>query len=175
MSLTRVLLHRILFAVFSAIHSLFDLKGAFFMKSEYLIVHKSALPDCYEKVVEARDYIRCGKAKEISEAARMAGISRSTYYKYKDLVFTPAENTACKKAVFSMLLNHEKGVLGGVLNAFYDVGGNVLTIMQNPPIGERASVVISVDISEMRGSVDDTLSKLMEVRGVEQAGLLDME
>jgi chorismate mutase len=91
---------------------------SFVMKSEYLIVHKSALPDCYEKVVGARELLRRGAAKEVSEAVRMAGISRSTYYKYKDLVFTPGESASCKKAVISMLLNHERGVLGRVLNAF---------------------------------------------------------
>ncbi len=145
------------------------------MKSEYLIVHKSALPECYEKVVEARDLLRCGKAKEVSEAARMAGISRSTFYKYKDLVFTPGEGTSCKKAVLTMLLSHERGMLGRVLSAISDTGANILTIMQNPPIGERASVVISVDVTDMNRSVEETIALLSEIRGVERAGLLDME
>lgn len=145
------------------------------MKSEYLIVHKSALPECYEKVVEARELLRRGAAKEVSEAARMAGISRSTFYKYKDLVFTPGESTSCKRAIFSMLLSHERGVLGRVLNSLSDMGANVLTIMQNPPMGERASVVISVDISDLERSTEETVSHLLEMHGVERAGLLDME
>jgi chorismate mutase len=145
------------------------------MKSEYLIVHKSALPDCYEKVVGARELLRRGAAKEVSEAARMAGISRSTYYKYKDLVFTPGESASCKKAVISMLLSHERGVLGRVLNAFSDMGANILTIMQNPPIGERASVVLSLDISDMNRGVEEAIALLAEMHGVERAGLLDME
>ncbi len=145
------------------------------MKSEYLIVHKSVLPDCYEKVVEARELLRRGAVKEVSEAARMAGISRSTYYKYKDFVFTPSEGTACKKAVISMLLSHERGVLGRVLNALSDSGGNVLTIMQNPPIGERASVIVSVDITGMNGGVEAAIRDLSAMRGVERAGLLDIE
>lgn len=145
------------------------------MKSEYLIVHKSILPDCYEKVVEARELIRRGSVKDVSEAARMAGISRSTYYKYKDFVFTPSEGASCKKAVFSMLLNHERGVLGRVLNALSDVGANVLTIMQNPPIGERASVVLSVDITGMASGVESAVEALSGLAGVEKVGLLDIE
>ena len=101
------------------------------MNSEYLIVHKSVLPDCYERVVRARELIRTGAVREVSEAARMVGISRSTYYKYKDFIFAPSENTACKKAIFSMLLSHERGVLGRVLNCLSDKGANILTIMQN--------------------------------------------
>ncbi len=145
------------------------------MNNEYLIVHKSALPECYEKVVYARELIRTGAVREVSEAARLAGISRSTYYKYKDLIFTPSENTACKKAVFSMLLSHERGVLGRVLNALSDKGANILTIMQNPPIGDRASVVISADITGLTDGIDSITALLLAVDGVERAGLLDME
>lgn len=145
------------------------------MKSEYLIVHKSVLPACYEKVVAAREILRRGAAREVGEAARMAGISRSTYYKYKDLVFTAGGSNTPRKAVYSMLLSHERGVLSRVLNALSDMGANVLTIMQNPPIGERASVVISLDISEIDRSVEETIEKLGTMIGVERVGLLDME
>ncbi len=145
------------------------------MKSEYLIVHKSALPACYEKVVEAREILRRGTAREVSEAARMAGIARSTYYKYKDLVFSAGENASRRKAVLSMLLNHEPGVLGRVLSSLADMGANVLTIMQNPPIRERASVVISLDIGELDRSVEETLAALGALTGVERVGLLDLE
>ncbi len=145
------------------------------MKSEYLIVHKSALPECYEKVVEARELLRCGAAKEVSEAARMAGISRSTFYKYKDLVFTPGGSASSKRAIFSLLLSHERGVLGRVLNSLSDMGANVLTIMQNPPMGERANVVISLDITDLDRSVEETVARLLEMYGVERASLLDME
>lgn len=145
------------------------------VNSEYLIVHRSALPDCYARVVEARDLIRTGAVKEVSEAARLVGISRSTYYKYKDLIFAPSENTACKKAIFSMLLNHERGVLGRVLNSLSDKGANILTIMQNPPISERASVVISADITGLTDGMDAIIAALNAIEGVERAGLLDME
>lgn len=145
------------------------------MKSEYLIVHKSALPECYEKVVEARELLRRGAAREVSEAVKIVGISRSTFYKYKDLVFTPGESASCRRAIFSMLLSHERGVLGRVLNSLSDMGANVLTIMQNPPMGERANVVISVDISDLDRSIEETVTRLSEMHGVERAGLLDME
>ena len=141
------------------------------MNSEYLIVHKSVLPDCYERVVRARELIRTGAVREVSEAARMVGISRSTYYKYKDFIFAPSENTACKKAIFSMLLSHERGVL----NCLSDKGANILTIMQNPPIGERASVIISADITGLTEGIDAIIAALFSIGGVERAGLLDVE
>ena len=144
------------------------------MKSDYLIVHKKVLPDYFEKVVEAREMLRRGTIREVSEAARTVGISRSTYYKYKDYVFMPSEGNACKKVV-SLILSHEKGILSRVLNMMSALGANILTIMQNPPIGDRASVVISMDITSLETSVNGVLEMLTAAEGVEKAGLLDIE
>ena len=138
------------------------------MKSDYLIVHKKVLPDYFEKVVEAREMLRRGTIREV-------GISRSTYYKYKDYVFMPSEGNACKKAVISLILSHEKGILSRVLNMMSALGANILTIMQNPPIGDRASVVISMDITSLETSVNGVLETLTAAEGVEKAGLLDIE
>ncbi len=145
------------------------------MKSDYLIVHKKILPDYFEKVVEARELLRRGAIREVSEAARKVGISRSTYYKYKDYVFTPSEGSACKKAVISLILNHEKGILSRVLNRLSELGANILTIMQNPPIGDRASVIISMDITSIETSLAETLETLLTMEGVDKAGLIDIE
>ena len=145
------------------------------MKSDYLIVHKKVLPDYFEKVVAARELLRRGKIREVSEAARTVGISRSTYYKYKDYVFMPSEGNACKKAVISLILSHEKGILSRVLNMMSALGANILTIMQNPPIGDRASVVISMDITGRETSVNGVLEALLSADGVEKAGLIDIE
>ena len=46
------------------------------MRSKYLLVDKSILPDYYEKVIEARTLISSGKAADVSEAVKMVGISR---------------------------------------------------------------------------------------------------
>ena len=145
------------------------------MKCDYLIVHKKVLPDYFEKVVAARELLRRGKIREVSEAARTVGISRSTYYKYKDYVFMPSEGNACKKAVISLILSHEKGILSRVLNMMSALGANILTIMQNPPIGDRASVVISMDITGLETSVNGVLEALLSADGVEKAGLIDIE
>ena len=145
------------------------------MKSDYLIVHKKVLPDYFEKVVAARELLRRGKIREVSEAARTVGISRSTYSKYKDYVFMPSEGNACKKAVISLILSHEKGILSRVLNMMSALGANILTIMQNPPIGDRASVVISMDITGLETSVNGVLEALLSADGVEKAGLIDIE
>ena len=74
------------------------------MLENYLIIHKSILPEYYEKVLEVRRMMESGKKKDVSQCVREVGISRSTYYKYKDFIIEPTEFASGRKAVFSMML-----------------------------------------------------------------------
>ena len=143
------------------------------MLDNYLIVHKSVLPDYFEKVVEARRMIESGKAPDVSSAVKMAGISRSTFYKYKDFILEPSAMSEGRKAVLSVM--HETGVLSALLAKVSDAGCSVLTITQSLPIHDRAGVTISLDISGMPGTIDSLLSALASTPGVEQPKLLAIE
>lgn len=145
------------------------------MLDNYLIIHKSILPEYYEKVLEARHLLEDGKIKDVSQAVRQVGISRSTYYKYKDYILEPTDVSAGRKAVFSMMLAHEQGVLSALLRKISDARGNVLTITQSLPIRGKASVTISLDISDMEENFSNLFSELETIPGVEQLRLLAVE
>lgn len=136
------------------------------MIGKYYIVDSSILPEVLEKVIEARAMLQNGEVKQVSEAVKKVGISRGTYYKYKDFVFLPAQGMSERKAVISLTLHHHKGILSEVLNSMSKVNANILTINQNIPIHDRASVVISFDMSEMEVSIDALMEKLTKCRGV---------
>jgi len=144
------------------------------MNEEYYIVKKTALPEFFSKVVEARDMVNSGAVKDVSEAVKVVGISRSTYYKYKDQIFLPSQGDMIKKAVISMILNHEKGTLSRVLNYFSSYNANILTITQNPPIGGRAIVVVSMDISSLSTDISTLLIELEKLSGVSSPSLIDI-
>lgn len=145
------------------------------MLDNYLIVHKNILPDYYEKVLEARRLLDSGKVREVSQAAKLAGISRSTYYKYKDYIFEPSDMAEGRKAVLSFMLEHEAGVLSELLARISAAGANVLTITQSLPIHNMASVTVSVDISSMPGPLSALLSDIEASAGVEKARLIAVE
>jgi chorismate mutase len=145
------------------------------MLKKYLIVSKKILPDVYEKVIEARNLINNGSVKGISEAVKQVDISRSTYYKYKDYVFAPSENSIGRKAVVTMMLRHEKGVLSSVLNYLSLSNANILTINQSIPINGKASVSVSLDISDITMSIDDMIMDMKKVKGVSSIKLLSIE
>jgi len=145
------------------------------MLSNYLIVHKSILPEYYEKVLECRRLMESGKVREVSQAVKQVGISRSTYYKYKDYIFEPTDLTGSRKAVFSMMLDHEPGVLSGLLKCLSDLGASVLTITQSLPIHSKASVTISIDITNVRESADELSRRLNSLPGLDNLKLIAIE
>ena len=145
------------------------------MLKDYLIVEKSALPDYFLKVVEARRLLESGACQQVSGACEQVGISRSTYYKYKDKFIEPTRLTVGRKAVLMLMLDHESGVLSKVLNRLTGFAVNILTITQSLPIHDRASVTISMDISELSDTLDAMLDTLSQVPGVESLRLVAVE
>ena len=145
------------------------------MLSSYLIVHKSILPDYYEKVLECRRLMESGKVREVSQAVKQVGISRSTYYKYKDFIFEPSDVTGSRTAVFSMMLDHTPGVLSALLSCFSEAGASVRTSSQSPPIHDKASVTVSIDVSGVSVSIDELTARLAALPGLDNLRLLAIE
>ena len=145
------------------------------MLSNYLIVHKSILPEYYEKVLACRRLMESGKVREVSQAVRQVGISRSTYYKYKDFIFEPSDLTGSRKAVYSMMLDHEPGVPSGLLALLSEIGASVLTITQSLPIHNKASVTVSIDITDVTESADVLAARLSALPGLDNLKLIAIE
>lgn len=145
------------------------------MLENYLIIHKSILPEYYEKVLEVRRMMESGKKKDVSQCVKEVGISRSTYYKYKDFILEPMALSGGRKAVLSMMLTHEPGVLSSLLSCISQAGASVLTITQSLPIHGRASVTISLDVSALEQDFSRLMQLIDGTAGVEQAKLLAIE
>lgn len=112
----------------------------------------------------------------VSDVVKKVGISRSTYYKYKDYIYLPEDGTfGQRKAVLNMVLSHKAGVLSSVLNALSGFGSSVLTISQSIPIGNKANVSISLDISNMSSSMETLMTELKNINGVKSMQLSSID
>lgn len=145
------------------------------MLNDYLIVEKSALPDYFIKVVEARRLLESGVYTQVIDAVNAAGISRSTYYKYKDKILEPSQLTVGRKASLMLQLNHRAGMLSKVINTLSACNANILTITQSLPIRGKASIMLSIDLSQLSRGIDDMVDELSGIEGVEQVRLLALE
>ena len=145
------------------------------MQGKYLIVDKSLLPSYYERVAEAKELIDEGKARDVSEAVRMVGISRSTYYKYKDLVRDISTVSMGRHAIISMMMSHRVGILSAVIGVISSYDYNVWTITQNPPVDTKANVVITLELGEDADALDDMLREISSLPGLSRVQLLGMD
>ena len=145
------------------------------MEGKYLIVDKALLPAYCEKVALAKELLDEGKAADVSEAVKMVGISRSTFYKYRDMVRDISTVSMGRHAIISMMMSHRVGTLSSVLSIISRYGYSVWTITQNPPVDSRANVVITLELGEDPGRLDSMLSDITDVPGLSKVQLLGMD
>lgn len=143
--------------------------------SKYYVVSGDILPDVLEQVMQARILLQSGKAKRISEAVKMVGISRGTYYKYKDAFFSFNAEQSNRKAIISMILRNEKGTLSKVLSLVSVKQVNVLAINQTIPINGIANVALTLDISDLEIGIQSLVSLIEAMPMVEKADLVAVE
>lgn len=137
-------------------------------KVNYLLVDMSVLPEVYVKVIEAKGYLQSGEAANASQAAKMAGISRSAYYKYKDKIFEYSEQ-GDDVTTINAKLQDNAGVLGSVMNELYLAGANILAVNQSIPVNNIADVSITVSFAQLGHMTDEVLEKIKSVGGVKSA------
>ena len=85
------------------------------IKPKYYLVERTLLPEVFQRVIEANEAIASGKAATASEAAKIAGLSRSAYYKYKDGVRPFFEATTDRIVTYHFMLHDQPGVLSSIL------------------------------------------------------------
>ena len=135
-------------------------------KKKYYLVSAEALPEVFIKVAEAKRMLQVGEAATVGEAARLVGISRSGFYKYKDAV-QPFQNMRAGHIItFYALLKDIPGVLSNYLSIFAGSGANILTINQTIPTNGCAGVTISAETSEMVDGLEDLMSRAAAAQGV---------
>lgn len=140
-------------------------------KVNYLLVDMSVLPEVYVKVIEAKGYLQSGEAANASQAAKMAGISRSAYYKYKDKIFEYSEQ-GDDVTTINAKLQDNAGVLSSVMNELYLAGANILAVNQSIPVNNIADVSITVSFAQSGHMTDEVLKKIKSVGGVKSAELV---
>ncbi len=137
-------------------------------RQRLLLVDAGALPEVFERVLEAKALLATGTADSAAQAARMAGISRSAFYNYKDAVFAYDAAQGGSLLTVHLLLLDRPGVLSNVLSAFAGAGANILTVNQNIPADGVATVSISARIDRLRETADQFLRSLSQEDGVQK-------
>lgn len=142
------------------------------MGTRYFVMKERAVPEVLLRVVEAKRLLETGKAHTVNDAADQVGISRSSFYKYKDDIFPFHENSRGTTITLTFQMEDEPGLLSDVLKMIAEFGANILTIHQSIPINGVASLSLSVQVLPTTGNVSDMLEDLRRQQGVMNVKIL---
>lgn len=143
--------------------------------NKYYVVKKRAVPEVLLKVVEAKRLIDSERAATVQEATDKVGISRSSFYKYKDDIFPFHEETRGKTITFIIQMDDEPGILSVVLQTIAHFHGNILTIHQSIPINGIATLTLSVDILPGEGDAEAMIEEIESQEGIHYLKILGRE
>lgn len=138
----------------------------------YYLIRRSHLPEVMRKTVEVIELLQRNKDMSVQTATQKVDISRSAFYKYKDIVKPFYSSDMGRIITVSLTLYHMAGVLSDVLNALSRTQANILTINQAIPLQGVANVTVSLDTQNVEGDIDSLLNDLRQVRGVEEVTLI---
>lgn len=144
-------------------------------ENQYYVVKQRALPQVLLNVVKAKKLLESEQVETIHDATEAVGISRSSFYKYKDDIFPFHDNVRGKTITFMLQMEDEPGALLTVLQKVAEYYTNILTIHQTIPINGVASLTLSVDILSSSKDVSEMLQGIENLLWVHYLKILARE
>ena len=143
--------------------------------TKYFVVKQKVIPEVLLKVVEAKRLLESEKVLTIQEAVDAVGISRSSFYKYKDDIFPFHDNSQGTTITLTFQMDDEPGILSDVLKIIAEYRANILTIHQSIPINGIASLTLSIQVLQTTGDISRMIEQLEGQTSVHHVKILAKE
>lgn len=143
--------------------------------SEYFVVKQKALPEVLLKVAEAKRLIESGQADSVQEATERSGISRSSFYKYKDDIFPFRDNGEGTTITLNFQVVDEPGLLSDLLKVIARYEVNILTIHQSIPINGVAALSLSIQVLSDSTDLSEMVKEMELQKGVHDVKIIAKE
>ena len=144
-------------------------------KTKYYLLKQKAVPEVLLKVVEAKKLLESERVMTVQEATERVGISRSSFYKYKEDIFPFYDNTKGKTVTFVVQMDDEQGLLSDLLHIVAVYKANILTIHQSIPVNNVATLTLSVEVRSDTGNISHMVEEMEENSGVHNVKIIARE
>ena len=144
-------------------------------ETNYYVIKKKAVPEVLLKVLEVQKLLDSKRAVSVLEATEKVGISRSSYYKYKDDIFPFHENEKGRTVTMVIQLDDTPGVMAELLNAVARYQANILTIHQSIPINGVATLTLSVEVLQTTKNLSEMVEEIEQHSGVHYLKIVGRE
>ena len=133
---------------------------------KYYVVKDKAVPEVLIKVVEAKRLLTADKIMTVKEATDKCGISRSSFYKYKDDIFPFDDSSKGRNITLSIQISDEPGLLSELLAVVAKYHANILTIHQTIPVSGVATISLSIEILKDTGDLSKMVDEIGSLEGI---------
>ena len=144
-------------------------------RTKYFVLKQKAVPEVLLKVVEAKRLLESEKAMTVQEASDRVGISRSSFYKYKDDIFPFHDNAKGRTITLVLQMDDERGLLSDILHIVAVYKANILTIHQSIPVGNLASLTLSVEVRPDTGDISRMVEEMEALKGIHYVKIIARE
>lgn len=144
-------------------------------QTKYFVLKQKAVPEVLLKVVQAKRLIESERAMTVQEATDRVGISRSSFYKYKDDIFPFYDNAKGRTITLVLQMDDERGLLSDILHIVAVYKANILTIHQSIPVNNVASLTLSVEVRPDTGNISRMVEEMEEQKGIHHVKIIARE
>ena len=142
---------------------------------KYYVVKDKAVPEVLIKVVEAKRLLTADKMMTVKEATDKCGISRSSFYKYKDDIFPFDDSSKGRNITLSIQISDEPVLLSELLAVVAKYHANILTIHQTIPVSGVATISLSIEILKDTGDLSKLVDEIRSLEGIFDIKILARE
>ena len=144
-------------------------------QTKYFVLKQKAVPEVLLKVVQAKRLIESERAMTVQEATERVGISRSSFYKYKDDIFPFYDNSMGRTITLVLQMDDERVLLSDILHIVAVYKANILTIHQSIPVNNVASLTLSVEVRPDTGNISRMVEEMEEQKGIHHVKIIARE
>lgn len=144
-------------------------------QTKYFVLKQKAVPEVLLKVVEAKRLIDSERSITVQGAADRVGISRSSFYKYRDDIFPFYDNAKGKTITLMLQMDDEQGLLSDILHMVAVYKANILTIHQSIPVNNVASLTLSVEVRQDTGNISHMVEEMEDKKGIHYVKIIARE
>ena len=139
------------------------------------MIRERAVPEVLLKVVEAKRLLEAGQVNSVQEAAEKVGISRSSFYKYKDDISIFHKKDTGKLTTVILQVDDGPGIFLGVLNAIAEYQINILNIHQGISINGVANLMLVLEAPADSEYIPRIVENISRREGVHYVKILAKE
>lgn len=144
-------------------------------QTNYYVIKEKAVPEVLLKVVEMKKFLDVNKDMPILDAAEIVGISRSSFYKYKDDISPFYQGEKGRIITIIIQVDDAPGVLSYILQKIAEYKLNILTIHQSIPVHKVATITISAEVLAIEENVAEIIDELQLYEQVRDLTLVGSE